>query len=364
MEQGDLDFTQFKKLLLFCAILFSITGVLAYLYSMVVVPVLFSAFLTYLLKPLVDKLATWHIRHSVAIWGMVGGSVLVSSFATFKLVPIVVGEGRLILAQAPHALSVVSSHWLPYLEVLATELGIFDQQQAHELFALNNILSTLANQIQQHLGGIWQTSSSVVTGLFYLVLVPLLTFFFLKDIDQIKKLVKQAVPKDLIHPLSHLLWRLDHTLMNVLKGQVTVAAILGVLYVIGLSLVGLEFAFAIGVIAGIFRVIPYMDVVVGGGLSAIILLSKFTGWGDVIEVVLVFVVVQILDGALITPRIIGERIGLHPVVVILTVLALGDRFGFWGIILALPVAAAVKVLIEEFWPYYAKSRVYNVTTEP
>ena len=359
MLQSHLDMSRFRRLLIYGFIALTLLVALALLYSVVVVPILVGAFLTYLLKPLVDQLYRWHVPKTLAISCMVGGSVLLSTLAVVNLVPIVIGEGRLILARAPQAFSVISSSWLPYLQTLAMDSGMMDHEQASKLLAVNNLLATLGTHVQQHLGGIWQTSSSLLTGIFYLVLLPLVTFFLLKDWADIKHTLRKTVPQDLRPAVVHLLGRLDHTLKNVLKGQVTVAAILGLLYVIGLSVVGLQFSVAIGIIAGICRLIPYMDLVVGGALSGIVLASNFTDWTAAIKVVAVFVLVQVLDGVLITPRVIGERIGLHPLVVILTVLALGDRFGFWGVLLAVPVAAVLKVLIEEIWPFYKLSRLYE-----
>ena len=121
---------------------------------------------------------------------------------------------------------------------------------------------------------------------------------------------------------------------------------------------GFPFAISIAIVAGICRVVPYLDVVVGGLLSLIVILSNFENYGQVIGIVAVFGVVQAADGMFITPRIIGERVGIHPIVVILSVLALGDWFGFWGVLLAIPAVAVGKILAGALLPYYKRSHVY------
>ena len=142
-----------------------------------------------------------------------------------------------------------------------------------------------------------------------------------------------------------------------------VAAILAVLYVVGLSFIGLPQAVAIGVVAGICRMIPYLDVVVGGGLSLIVLLADFQGATQLLSVAIVFLVVQAIDGLLITPRVVGERVGLHPMVVITSVLAFANWFGFWGVLVALPVVAIVKALLVTARPFYLASQLYDPALE-
>ena len=137
-----------------------------------------------------------------------------------------------------------------------------------------------------------------------------------------------------------------------------VAGILAVLYILGFSIIGLQGAFAIGLIAGACRIINYLDVIVGGTLSLMVILSDFQGIGQLLAVAGVFLVVQSVDGMFITPRVIGDRVGLHPVLVIVSILSFGDLFGFWGVLLAIPVLAVAKVLWFSTKPFYLASRPY------
>ena len=170
--------------------------------------------------------------------------------------------------------------------------------------------------------------------------------------------LQKIVPVDLIRPVGVFRRRINRALQSVITGQAMVAASLALLYVIGLTVVGLQSAVAIGVVAGLCRLVPYLDVVVGAALSVIVIVSDFHGWGQVAAVALVFLIVQVIDGMYITPRIIGEKIGLHPAVVILSVFAFADWFGFWGVLMVIPVIAVGKVVLTTVLPYYRASRAY------
>jgi predicted PurR-regulated permease PerM len=220
-------------------------------------------------------------------------------------------------------------------------------------------MSRLSAQLQAGLTGLWHTGTSLVGGVANLVMIPVFTFFMMLDFPRFRGTLSRLTPADLRAPARAVLARVDQTLRSVLQGQITVAAILAVLYVVGFSLIGLQSAIAIGVVAGICRVIPYLDVLVGGSLSLIVILSQFEGFSQVLLVVLVIGVVQGIDGALITPRVIGNRVGLHPLVVIASVLAFGDWFGFWGVLLAIPIVATFNALLAAALPYYLASRAYT-----
>ena len=153
--------------------------------------------------------------------------------------------------------------------------------------------------------------------------------------------------------------RVSDALRDAIKGQAIVAGILAVLYVAGLSMIGLQGAVAIGLLSGICRLIPYLDVIIGGSLSLIVVLSDFQGAGQLLAVAGVFLIVQSLDGMLITPRIIGEKVGLHPIIVIVSIIAFGESFGFWGVILAIPGIAVAKVVWYSAKPFYFASKAYD-----
>lgn len=352
-----------RRLVRFALVALGVIFFLAAAYYSMLLAVLVSALITYLLGPIVDFLERRKVPRGLAVAMIellfIGGI----SLALIRLSPLVYEQSLAVVRLAPKALEVVLDTWVPMTERFVAGFGFLSAEEVHKYIQSISILNRVEAQLQTGISGLWSTGISLAGGALNLVLIPVLTLFFLKDYRTLRGAASALVPPDLREPLQTVLHRVDQTLRTVLKGQVIVASILGVLYVIGLSLVGLPAAVAIGVVAGICRIIPYFDVIVGGTLSAIVLLSDFQGWTPVLMVVMVFTVVQAIDGALITPAVLGDRIGLHPIILVATVLAFGDWFGFWGVILAVPVAAVIKVLLGFARPFYLSSRFYKMPSE-
>ncbi len=353
-----LDWTGLRRLLLFCLAVLGVFVVTATIYGALMLPILVSAFLTYLLLPLVDKLELKRVPRSVAALSLILGSTAVVIFGVFKLAPVLYQQMLLIAHLVPDATRVVQQHWLPFISHQLADLGVISPEDFADIVGASHLIGRLTQAVQANFAGIWKTGTSLAGGVIYIVLLPVVNFFMLKDYPAIAGAMGGLVPQDLKPHVRRLLAAINRTFRSVLKGQAIVAGILGVLYIIGFNIVGLQSAFLIGIVAGVCRIIPYLDVIVGGILTAIVLLSNFSGWGQVLGVVSVFVVVQAVDGALITPRVLGDRVGIHPLVLLLSVLAFADWFGFWGVLLAVPVSAMVKVLLVAMKPYYLRSRAY------
>lgn len=354
-----LDWTGLRRLLWFSVAVLGLFLVTATVYGALMLPILVGAFLTYLLLPLVDGLERRGVPRNIAALSLILGSTALIIFGVFKLVPVLYQQMLLIGHLLPDAARVVQQHWLPVISHQLADLGVISPDDFSEVFGASHLIGRLTQHAQANIVGIWKTGTSVAGGIVYLVLLPVLHFFMLKDYPIIAKTAGDLVPRDLQPSVRRLLAVTNRTFRSVLKGQAIVAGILGVLYIIGFNIVGLQSAFLIGMVAGICRIIPYLDVVVGGVLSAIVLLSNFSGWGQVLGVISVFIVVQAVDGALVTPRVLGDRVGIHPLVLLLSVLAFADWFGFWGVLLAVPVSAMIKVLLVAIKPYYLRSRAYG-----
>lgn len=353
------DWTRVLRLLAFFGIAALVVTSFVLVYESLMIPVSVGGFLTYLLLPLVEQLERRRVRRVYAVSGLLLLSLAAIGLGIVRLVPEVYRQAMSLIRLTPGAVSAVLDVWLPLAEKFVVDLGVMDASEVHAWFSTQSLLGRLNSQLETGLRGLWNTGASVLGGMLNIVLIPLLTFFMLNDYDDVERSLKRLVPRDLVAPVSIVMHKVNLTLRSVLKGQVTVAGILAVLYVIGLSAVGLQQAVAIGVVAGICRVIPYLDVAVGGALSVIVLLSDFQGWGQVLSVVLVFLIVQAIDGVLITPRVVGERVGLHPIVVIASVLAFADWLGFWGVLIAVPVVAIIKALLVTARPFYLASELYD-----
>ena len=211
------------------------------------------------------------------------------------------------------------------------------------------------------LGYVQRSGFMVITWTVNLALLPILTFYFLRDWDQLVAKVARMVPRNHIATVSRLARESDERLGGFLRGQFLVMIAQGVFYAIGLQLIGLRLGILVGLIAGLISFVPYLGAAVGALLMLLAALVQAQGidWQLLILGTAVFTAGQLLESYVLTPRLVGDRIGLHPVAVIFAVMAGGQLFGFVGMLLALPVAAVGNVLISYAYERYTASRLYN-----
>lgn len=357
------NWRQARRFLVFLAVVTVLVLGLGLVYASLLLPIGVGAFLAYLLLPLVDKLETLRVKRVLATAAIIIFALGIIALAVSRMAPLLYAQALYIVKLLPNAVAAVMEKWRPLVEQYVVDLGFMTPDEIHDFLSYSSLLGKLQSQLQAGISGVWRTGTSLAGGMVNIVLVPVVTFFLLNDYKALRGATLALVPQDLIVPMQFVTAKVNLTLRSVIKGQATVAGILAGLYVIGLTVVDLQSAIAIGVVAGVCRIVPYLDVIVGLTLSMIVLLSNFAGWGQVASVVLVFLIVQAIDGAFITPRVIGERVGLHPMVVILSVLAFSDWFGLWGVIVAIPLVAIVKVLLEAAAPFYRASRAYRVWSD-
>jgi predicted PurR-regulated permease PerM len=208
------------------------------------------------------------------------------------------------------------------------------------------------------LGVVSRSGFTVFAWIANIVLIPVLTFFFLRDWDLFVERIASLVPRTQLPVVTRLANESSAMLGGFLRGQFTVMLILGAMYGIGLWLVGLDLGLLIGIIAGLLTFIPYLGPTSGVVLGTIAALVQFGDWKHVAGVLAVFGIGQVIESYWLTPKLVGDRIGLHPVAVIFAVLAGGQLFGFLGMLLALPVAAVANVLLRYAHERYTHSQLY------
>lgn len=342
----------------FLLILFLIVALIGFVYQSLMVSLALSLFFTYLLAPLVRSLES-----RTHLGRMSSASLVLAALLAFLtvivalLLPVIYREMMGLLRLLPQAFDYASGLVEP-LKLYVVRRGWIELSTIEEVVREFSLFSQFTDQAQSALEKLWAATPTLLGGVLNVLLVPLLTFFLLTDLEVISGALRRLTPPDLRTSMNALRERVDRTLRSVLKGQVIVAFTLGVLYMIGFSLVGLQSALAIGAIAGVCRIVPYMDVVVGGLLSLVVIVTGTGGFAQAIGVLIVFVFVQSLDGMLITPRVVGERAGLHPGVVIASVLAFGDWFGVFGVLIAIPLVAIAVVVSREVAGAYFQSRFF------
>ena len=285
--------------------------------------------------------------------------LLLSVFAALILimVPLFEEEARRLLDKMPAYLDMLKSHVIPWLEA---RLNISLQPDMNVLReAISEHWQSAGGLAAKVLPSLTSGGMAVVEFLVNLLLVPVVLFYLLRDWDQLIKWADEMVPRYWHDQVSLLALETDRILAEFLRGQLSVIVLMSTCYITGLWLVGLEFALPIGLVAGILVFVPYLGMIVGLTLATFAALMQFQGWAGVIPVWVVFALGQLLEGMLITPWLVGDRIGLHPVMVIFALLAFGQLFGFFGILLALPVSAVMLVWLRHLHQRYLDSNLYN-----
>jgi predicted PurR-regulated permease PerM len=234
-----------------------------------------------------------------------------------------------------------------------------------------SLKSTASQKISEHISDnadslmsstidtVLMSGSSVITGFVNSVLILFVMFYLLIDWNQFFQYVKNLVPKRAQETVHHLAMHTDGLLSQYLNGMVIVVSIMSAFYSIGLSLIGIRGAVALGVFTALMIVIPYIGITIGLTLATLSALLQFGPGSEIISVLILFGVGQFLEGFFLTPRLVGERIGLHPVAVLFALLFFGKLFGFFGVLLALPISAVSLVLVQYLWSIYTQSSWYQ-----
>lgn len=322
--------------LLLVAIVYGLSRALA----PVLAPVIVSLLIAYFLDPLIDWFEARRVPRAVAIFLVAGAALSVIAAFTVLAVPMLVRE----LSSAIEAFPAWAERtWDALRSELQTRWEVDLDAQAAEL------ADDAAAQAQQALTTLVGSVASSVATLLNAVLVPVFTFYFLKDFDELKMRPLALVPPRHRPWLIDRARRMDDVVGDWVRGQIQVAITLGVLYAIGLSIIGLKLGAVIGMLAGLLNVVPYLGAAIGIGTS--VLMAVIYGGDAVVSqligLAVVFAVVQALEGYVITPRLVGEKVGMSPLTVMIVLLLGGSLFGFFGLLLSIPAVAAGSVLLRE-----------------
>ncbi|WP_293009092.1 AI-2E family transporter [Nitrosomonas sp.] len=344
-------------LYLWWLLLACVTGGLIYLLNPILTPFLLAAVIAYICNPMMRYMADRKIPRTVgAVLVML---LLLGVFAALILVmvPLFEKEANRLLDKMPVYLDMLKNHVIPWLE---SRLDISLQPDMNVLReAISEHWKSAGGVAAKVLPSLTSGGVAIVEFLVNLLLVPVVLFYLLRDWDMLIKLVDEMIPRYWHDQICQLALETDQILAEFLRGQLSVILLMSICYITGLWLAGLEFALPIGLVAGILVFVPYLGMIVGLTLATFAAMMQFQDWEGVIMVWIVFGIGQILEGMLITPWLVGDRIGLHPVIVIFALLAFGQLFGFFGILLALPVSAVILVWLRHLRKRYLGSDLYN-----
>ncbi|XXF81583.1 AI-2E family transporter [Myxococcaceae bacterium GXIMD 01537] len=322
----------------------------------VAVPVLLALTLAYVLNPVV----TWLERHKVdRTWGttlVFAGCALAMLGAVLYLIPVFREEA----AKLPEFFRQASTQVVPRVEkLLGVSLPDLVRERAAELGdKASGLLQSAGPTAARLVASFAGNTARFVATLLGLMVVPVLGFFFLQDYPRLTGMVQDLLPRRAVSLVSRRFAEVDEVLSAFVRGQLTVGAILSAIYATGLSIARIDMAIVIGVIAGFGNMVPYLGTAVGVVLALLGVMLSWQGAWQLAVVAGTFGVAQLAEGLVITPRVVGEKVGLSPVAVIIAILAFGELFGFVGILLAVPASAILKVVLRVVVERYRKTSLY------
>ena len=341
-------------------------GLFLYLLRAVLAPVFLALVIAYLLDPVIDRFEKRRIPRTPAIFLFILLVLLAIVAIVLVLVPVVEREVSAVVASVPAYSQRARESVMPWLQKVAGQrLPTTFDEVVNEIGAnIQNIPPDVLKPFAAILKKIFSNTLYLMIGLLSMVVVPVFTFYFLRDFDKMKAGVVAMIP------LAYRDWtigkfrQVDETLGAFLRGQLTVCTVLAALYSAGLLIVGIDMAVVIGVLSGYLFIVPYLGTIFGIVTASLMALLKYHDFVHVFGVWAVFGIVQLFEAYALTPRVVGDRVGLNPVAIILALLIGGSLFGFLGILLAVPVAAVLKIFAADTINLYRSSELYLGGVKP
>lgn len=340
-------------------------GVIIFFYLLfflrtVLTPFLIAFFLAYLLDPAIDALEKIKIPRMVGIIFFLLLLVLLLALLVLILYPIIKLQLDNLIEHIPDYIKTIRGWVEPLIGRISRQNPERTRLVLEEgMKRLGDVPTQLLKAITNFVWGSLSSLFNLIILLLNLLIIPVATVYLLKDIDKIKEGLQAYIPLSLKDQVIGVLKEIDGVLNGFIRGQLLVALILAGLYSLGLTLCQVPMGLLIGVIAGMLAIIPYLGLIIGILPALLLSFLQYRTWEPILLVLAVFAVVQVLEGTIITPRIVGNKIGLHPVVVMIVVLLGGTFFGFFGILLAVPVGAVTNVFVKLGLRRYKESQFFH-----
>ncbi len=319
----------------------------------VILPFILGGAIAYFLDPVADRLEAMGLSRVAATTLITVVALVIFVVMVLAVVPTLVQQATSLIQTAPQ---------------LASDLQAFLVERFPQLLepgsTVSQTLSGIGEQVKEKGGALLQTAltsaASLLNVLMLLVIVPVVAFYLLLDWDNMIARIDELLPRDHAPVVRRLAGQIDQTLASFVRGMGTVCLVLGTYYAVALMLVGLQFGLVVGFLAGLITFIPYVGALVGGALAVGLALFQF--WGDWLSIGLVgviFAIGQVIEGNVLTPKLVGSSVGLHPVWLLFALSIFGTLFGFVGMLVAVPVAASIGVLVRYAAEQYKISRLYK-----
>ena len=332
---------------------------LLHLLSGMLLPFVLGLGIAYTLAPLAALLVRWKVPRTLAALGSLLGFLLTVVAVIVLIVPVVQLQATQLARSAPGAVDFARREVQVLLDLAQQELPPEDLAKVHDMVGswTGSALTWTASLAERLL-----TSGLALANILSLLLItPLVAFFMLRDWDSIVARLDSWLPRPYAPTIRQQLRIVDETIAGYIHGQGLVSLVVGVYYAVALSIVGLDFAFILGVVVGILSFIPYIGEITGAILAIGLASIQFGTWGKIITIAIIFLAGHLVAANVLQPRLVGARVHLHPVWVIFALLAFGTLFGFVGVMLALPAAAVTGVLVRFALARYLTSPFFDPT---
>jgi predicted PurR-regulated permease PerM len=332
-----------------------VLAALLWLLSDVLLPFVAGLALAYLQSPVADRMERWGVNRTVAALIIVTGIVLILVAAVVVVVP-------LLLQQASGFVASIPGHFKRLQELLIEpnlawleSLGIGDKSKT-----ISDIVGQSASWLMNFAYSLWTGGKALVSAASVLIVMPVVTFYLICDWHGMLEIADSWVPVRQRETVRQLAREIDAAIGGFVRGQLGVCLVLGIYYAIGLTLAGLHFGLLIGLVSGLITFVPYIGSMTGLLIAASVALAQFwPDWTRIAIVIAIFLVGQFVEGNILAPKFVGERVGLHPVWMIFAMFAFGYLFGFVGLLIAVPLAAIIAVLFRFGMRQYLASPFYT-----
>lgn len=318
-------------------------------------PIVSSAILFYLFSPIVNQLHNRGINKSLTVFAIFIFLILAISLSIGSIVPIMRDQVNTFIENVPNYYETLMKIFkdLPFsFNSVLPELGI-DLQKIFDGFSTEGFSQRLDGIVTSTFGGLGSIVGTVTTTFTGLLTIPIFTYYLLVSSDKIPKTILYYIPTKYRQAVSRMLYQGNYQVSQYIRGQIIVAICVGILFAIGYAIIGLEYGTTLAVLAGVLNIIPYL-----GSFIAVIpalIVGLITSPIMLIKVIIVMFVEQTIEGRLVSPQVLGNSMQIHPVTILIVLLASGKLFGFVGVIIGIPVYAVLKVVISEMYSWYRES---------
>lgn len=327
-----------------------------YFLQSILLPFLAGLLVAYAMSPAVRRFEQWGLPRTLGTSFMILSFFLLIGLFLFIVIPLIQPELIRLASRLPEYGQRIMASSKPLLDELSHYIEPQDVERLRQL--ASTYFADIVTWGIKLLAGILTSGIALANLLSLIIITPVVAFYYLRDWDKIIQTLDDWLPRLYEPTIKHLFIEMNTTIGGFARGQAIVCLLVGLYYSIALTLVHLDFSLVVGCVIGIMAFIPYVGAFVGFMLSIGIALSQFTDWFSIGVVAGIFIIGQVLEGYLLIPYFVGDRIGLHPVWVIFSLLAGGVLYGFVGILFALPVAAALGVIVRYCLELYLKSSYY------